>query len=234
MSFYKQKKEKIPFQILALWSAVMLFADNVIINKTIISPGSVVTGNTGIIIDGKEYGNKKIKITYIKKSIPPVSSAIFNLDDIALIIEDGNGSLVYDKNLAIKIASDTLILQAQPDFPYGPKVLLQSDSIKHIFVNGDASIKVAKKLATIYVKGDSSIEISAKQDDLQLIIEGDSSLHITQPIKNLSIQFNGDITLQAERIERVLFKGIGDVVVSIKNKDVKIVKQVDGDFIRKD
>lgn len=236
MQTKSKQTKKTPFAFLIF--SLMAYGGNIVINKTTVSPGSIVHGNTGIIIDGNkiEKGNISKKIEYIQRPIDKkIKKARIDLDGATIYLHDGNGTITFDKTLSLKITEDTLTLHTKNNPYYGSKVVLSDSNVDELSVKGDSVIKIEKKLSTLHIKGDTTLSIEHPQSDLSIEIEGDGNIYVKSKVDILQIFFKGDQNIEIEKANRVILRGKGDVIINIKDKNAKIVPNVKGDItIRRD
>ncbi len=209
----------------------LMAQDNIIINKTIIAPGSIVTGNSGIIIDGKATQQKKQKFTYQTFELPPIHRATIKVDGIALTVQNGS-SLTLAKGLDYSIRYGHLLINDPSQKFFGSRIALASNTLSDIVVRGDCTVLLSKSLASLKIEGDSTITIQAPQEDIKLILKGDSTIHSDAHIKTLSIDFYGDIVIEAKALEGLSLNGSGDVILNIP-KETKLTTKIEGDIVRR-
>lgn len=230
----KSKKIQVIYTLIA--AASSLFSQNLIINKTIISPDSVNIGNSGIIIDGK-----KIKQNY--KSIPIKDKKIIpknipcNLKKVSISLPTFKIDLINSKkcfiNLPkflekeIKHKNKAIKIYDNRDFDY--KITLSCNSLDYE-LNGDYDLRIKKDFEKLHISStaDGKIEIDSKVDNLKLNLIGDFQIEAKKDIKNLIIQYTGDIELKAKNIGFFTLKGVGDTNIKAK-KIQNFKKDVTGD-----
>ncbi|SMC08775.1 GIN domain-containing protein [Nitratiruptor tergarcus] len=217
----------------------LLFADsNIISNKTIISPGSVVHGNTGIIINGKKVSapHKQDLAKRIAKNIQcSFDKVVFKIDGMTLHIQNGDKEckIIYPQILknGLKIAKKTLELKDSKEIAYGAPIDLYIHSIHTISLIGDIFLKVDKKIDTLNltVQGDADIEFKNAVNTISLDIIGDAQIKL-QDVQKATINYSGDLFLEIEKIKTLILKGTGDVIIRPGDEHFTLIKSINGDL----
>ncbi len=237
MQTEKKSYQKISVALLVLCTLFVYGGDNMIINKTIISPNSIVTGNTGIIINGKKYEKgsaKKQKVTYATISLPDhLKKIAIELPDSKLYIKKGDNSITFDKRLAVTIKNGSIALLADRSKIYESTITIETDEpLPPLFIAGDSVLHITNQITSLRIEGDATLFIKEPQEHIHVSIDGDCSIYASAPIEKLSINFHGDVALNLDKIDVIELKGEGDVILNSPQKDITIIKNFKGDFIQ--
>jgi len=207
--------------------------DNIIFNKTIIGPGSIVTGNTGIIIDGKRYtdssSSRKLRYHSLQLS-SPIQEALIHIDGTSLIITNGS-TLRYPEGLHIETGNSFLKIEDVNGTYSGGQIFIASSTLNSLRLQGDGVIVVKKPLSQITVNGDSTITIEAPIEHLLLQLRGDSTIYVKAFLSELDIRFTGDLLIEATSLNRLRLQGVGDALIQIPSS-TQLETEIDGDIQR--
>ena len=236
MQTQKKSYQKISTAILIFLGIYLYGSDNMIINKTIIAPNSIVTGNTGIIINGKKYeqgSQKKQKVAYTTLSLPSdLKKIVIYLSESKVRIKKGDNSITFDKRLTLSIKDGIVALQSKGE-KYEPTITIKTDTpLPPLVIEGDTLLHIKNSITSLKIEGDATLFIQKPQEHIHLQIDGDCSIYASAPIEKLSIQFQGDVVLNLDKIDIIELEGEGDVILNSAQKDIKIVKNFRGDFIQ--
>ncbi len=216
--YFIEKTEKIYLALLAaFFISAPLQAANNIVNKSLVSPGSIVVGNTGIIIAGKNIQNNNQKIIYKKYEVPCIIKNIKILAsdiDVKIYKQTNNNKKCY---IVATQSNDRFLLVGKDSI-----VINQSDAL---FFASKVIIYL-KKLANISINADSFVDIKAPLDKLSVVSQADGKISLGS-VKNLYINLRSDLDLSilnAKKIKTIKLSGTGDLNLYIHAKGVKIDK----------
>ncbi len=230
----KSKKIQIVYSLIFLASIIK--AENIFINKTIISPNSINTANAGIIIDGKKISApskiKKEDMKIIQKQISCKTKKVsISLPSFSLkLLNEKRCFIKIPKFLAKKgkFGKKEIKIYSQKDFDSKIEISLECNYLE---LNGDYSFLVKRDFKNLHISStaDGEIKIESKIENLTLNLTGDFKITILKPIKNLFVKYTGDIQIKAFKIKHLQIEGVGDV--TIKSKKIEsITKDITGDF----
>ena len=214
-----------------------LKAENIIINKTVISKSSVI-GNSSVVINSKETKPQKaLKKGDLKKVKKEISC---KLDKISVSLPDFKLYIKNDKKCLIKLPlflskkmildNDFIKIADNRDIPL--KIEIYSKYFEKLELNGNYSLILDKALPKTEIEstGEGVIEITSKTDKIYLNLVGDFKINIDKNVDFLSIDYTGDIDLTMQKASRLNIKGTGDIKISLIDTPAKFQKDVVGDI----
>ncbi len=231
----KSKKIQIVYSLIFLASIIK--AENIFINKTIISPNSINTANAGIIIDGKKISSpsneiKKEDMKIIQKQISCKTKKVsISLPSFSLkLLNDKKCFIKIPKFLAKngKFGKKEIKIYSQKDFDSKIELSL---GCNYLELNGDYSSLIKRDFKNLNISStaDGEIKIESKIENLTLNLTGDFKITILKPIKNLFVKYTGDIEIKAFKIKNLKIEGVGDTTIkAFKIESIK--KDITGDL----
>ncbi len=241
--FTARKKEKVSIiyslTAAALFLASSLEAGNVIVNKSVIS-GSVVSGNVGIVINGKKVAGESLKplnkseLKRVRKKIPcRVKKIVVALPDFSLKVrKEGKCYALLAKHLAKKGVFDKEEIKISDNHDISFPIEISLDSFDRLELYGDYKLDVAEGFEGLDVKssGDGEVRVFSKAKSARFDVVGDFKIEFYDAVGRFYLDYTGDTELIFNKIEFLEIEGTGDVEVRAKEGPLKIKKDIVGDF----
>jgi len=195
-------------------AALGLWGGNIIHNETYVSPGSVVTGNAGIVIDGKSVGGSTAGNTqYVKKRVPcQIATLTLEGPDTEVIVKKGR-SRCY---IAV---------------PEGVRVNVSNGGIRVSYTEDEAGpIRLkTEEVGTIRFASEGGVRVEDTFERLAVEFPEEGSV-VTKKIGTLKVHSGDDLSLVCGHVDRLILHVGGDASVVVGNADAKIQKEIKGDL----
>jgi putative component of toxin-antitoxin plasmid stabilization module len=217
--------------------------ESVIYNKVIVSPGSVVTGNTGVIINGKKVDKGSVTVA---NPGPPKTVKIpceanrmtIAVDDPRLQITRGEPCTVtLPASLAetLDLSGNTVTIRDPKGIGFGETIKLKLHTVHDITVDGDANMRIALPLdrLAITVHGDADIVIEKAVDTLHIESDGDMRIRFGKAKTVVLKSHGGDIDATFQETDALTLDGADDVTINSPDHHYTLTKKITGDLTKR-